>query len=134
MELVNEHGHKVTSDKKLVDAEGATIEKETEQKPLTTKEVGQSFAQHLIESAIKAPTNQHINNQFDVLYHAALNIIGHRILNVGLGMEEGNTLVEWDASRAFAQEKEVQEHITITVEEWKQKFMNGELKYHAGKK
>jgi hypothetical protein len=134
MNLVDENNRPLNAEpKKLVDSQGEAIEKEEQQKPLTTREVGQAFANHLINSAGQLPNNDTINSQFDVLYHTALNLLGHRILNVGLGMEHGNIIVEWDSSRAFACEKEVQEDLTRTIGEWKDKFMNGELAYHPGK-
>jgi len=134
MNLVDENGKDLsTIPMKLTDASGEELSSEPPKK-MTTKEIGSDLAAHMLNAALNMPNNEAINGQFDVLYHAALNILGHRILNVGLGFENANSIIEWDASRAFVHEKEVQEDLSKYVEEWKQKFMNGELQYHAGKK
>lgn len=140
MELVDGGGqplNKQTAEKKLVDAGGAEVvsEEKANQKQLTTRDVGVSMATHLIGSAQKQRTNEEVNKQLDVLYWCALNLLAHRITNVALGFGEEKTgILEWDASRGFAAEKEVQEHLTTTCEEWKTLFFNGELFFQPDKK
>lgn len=117
----------------LVNADGTPVVQETQQ-TMTVKEVGEETARRWLEVAMKAPTNEGVNIQFEVLYTAALNILAHRIVNVGLGFTEGNLAVEWEPSRAFASEKQCQEDLTATVDEWKTRFFNGELAFNPGKK
>lgn len=117
----------------LVDATGEKLQVPVKEDPATTKEIGQNIATNMITKASKAPTNALVNAQFDILYHVALNLLSHRITNVGLGFEEANAVVEWNPSRAFACEKEVQEHLSLTVDEWKNQFLNGELVFTPGK-
>lgn len=132
MQLVSDDGRPLNVEKKLVDNQGEEVSSKEPEK-LTTKEIGSGLACHMLNAATDMPNSELINNQFDVLYHAALNILGHRILNVGLGFTEVNTIIEWNASRAFAHEKDVQEDLTKYVEEWKIKYFKGELQFHAGK-
>lgn len=132
MHLVDENGQSLNTEKKLVDASGEQVSSAPET-PMTTADVGIQLANHMITSAMKLPNNELVNKQFDVLYYAALNILAHRIVNVGLGLETGNTIVEWDASRAFSSEKQTQEDLSKAVEDWKNQFFNGELAYHPGK-
>lgn len=132
MNLVNENGQPLNTDKKLLDASGDEVNAQPERQ-MTTADIGAQLASHLINAAMKFPNNDLVNTQFDVLYYAALNLLSHRVVNVGLGMEAGNLVAEWDASRAFAQEKQVQEHLSVCIEDWKNQFFNGELAYHPSK-
>jgi hypothetical protein len=133
MNLVDENNRSLNVEpKKLVDATGDEVSSQ-EPVPMTTADVGLQLANHMLTKAMALPNNELVNKQFDVLYHAALNILAHRIVNVGLGMEAGNLIAEWDASRAFASEKQVQEDLTQAVEQWKQQFFNGELYFNPGK-
>lgn len=130
--LVDHNGETATATKQLVDESGEGVSSE-KPAPLTTKKVGEQFASHLLQKAMEAPTGALVNNQFDVLYHMALNVIAHRILNVGLGMEQAQVIVEWNEERANVSFNEVREHLNITVEEWKQRYFNGELQYKPAK-
>lgn len=136
MELVDGNGQKLNAEpKKLVDATGDEVSSE-QPKAMTTKEIGEQLANHMITKAGAFPTNELINKQMDVLYHAALNILAHRVLNIGLGFaeESPSAIVEWNASRAFAAEKQVQEDLSEAVTNWKGQYFNGELVYHPSKK
>lgn len=131
--LVDENNRPLKAEpKQLVDATGEEVSSK-EPTPMTTADVGLQLANHMLTKAMELPQNELVNKQFDVLYHAALNILAHRIVNVGLGMEAGNVIAEWDASRAFASEKTVQEDLSQAVEQWKQQFFNGELYFNPGK-
>jgi hypothetical protein len=136
MELVDGSGNKLNKEpKKIVDAGGAEVQSEQKAPSITTKDVGLNMATHLINSAQKNKTNEDVNKQLDVLYWAALNILSHRIVNVALGFgEEKKGILEWDSSRAFAQEKEVQDHLSQVALEWKDMFFNGELFFQPEKK
>lgn len=139
MDLVNENGMPLRSDKKIVtndttivDATGEAINTKPEV-PMTTQEVGKALSTHMLNGALKFPTNELVNKQFDILYHMALNILCHRITNVGCGMEAGNIVAEWDNSRAFAAQKTVQEDLALMADNWKEQYFNGELVFHNGK-
>jgi hypothetical protein len=133
MDLVDNNGQKLNAEpKKIVDVQGEELSS-TPPKQMSTKDVGLALCNHMLTKAQAFPTNDLINKQFDVLFHMALNILAHRIVNVGLGMEAGNTIAEWDTSRAFAYRKEVEEGLETTVDEWKTQFFNGELYFNAGK-
>jgi hypothetical protein len=133
MELVDSNGQKLNAEKKIVDASGEQISSQPEQ-PLTTEQIGEMLANHMITGALKFPTDDLVNKQFDIIFHAALHIISHRILNIGLGFDkEGVIIPEWDNSRASAAEKTAQEQLSETITLWKEKFFNGEMNYHAGK-
>jgi len=127
----------------LIDCNGKPLKKRYENKivnesgqevnsrPMTTEEIGYQLASHLLNTATVKKNNEDVNKQFDVLYHAALHILSHRVVNVGLGFgEDVGAVCEWDASRAFAQEKDVQENLTKTIEQWKTMFFNGELTFN----
>lgn len=133
MELVDVNGQKLNANKKITDASGEELSSKLEA-PLTTEQIGEMLANHMITGALNYPNDELINKQFDIIFHAALNIIAHRILNVGLGFDkEGVIIPEWDNSRAFAAEKTAQEQLTEKIQVWKQKFFDGEMNYHAGK-
>lgn len=139
MNLVNENGMPlnadkkiVTNDPKIVDATGEEVSSKP-QAAMTTEEIGRALSTHMLNGALKFPTNELVNKQFDILYHAALNILCHRITNVGAGFEAGNLVPEWDNSRAFAAEKNVQEDLSLMAAKWKEQFFNGELAFHNGK-
>jgi len=133
LQLLDESGRPIsTTTPEILNAHGEEFETVV---PMTTKDLGQERARIMLDIAHKnSPTEAVEKLQLDVLYHLALNILAHRIVNVGLGMSEENAIVEWNSSHAFAYEKEVQEHLTLTVEEWKTQFFNGELVYQAKKK
>lgn len=131
--LVDENGNKLSAEpKKILDSQGEETSSEAP-KPMSTKDVGLALCNHMLTKAQSFPTNELINKQFDVLFHMALNILAHRVVNVGLGMEAGNSIAEWDATRAFAYRKEVEEGLETTVDEWKNQFFNGELYFNPGK-
>ena len=141
MNLVNENGMPINGNPKkivtheaaaIVDASGEEISTQPET-PMTTAEVGKALSTHMLNGALKFPTNDLVNKQFDILYHAALNILCHRITNIGAGFEAGNLVPEWDNSRAFAAMKTVQEELEMTQEQWKKNFFEGELVFHNGK-
>ena len=137
MELVGPNGEKPNTQKKLVDAGGAEVvsDEKAAQTKITTKDVGLNMATHLINSAQKQKTNDEVNKQLDVLYWCALNILSHRVTNIALGFgEDKKGILEWDASRAFASEKEVHEHLSQVNDEWKTMFFNGELFFQPEKK
>lgn len=129
--LVGENGQPLNVEKPLLDAQGNEVVKEEQ---ATTADVGAERARVMIELATKhAPNNETLNIHLDVLHHMALNILSHRIVNLALGMNIENNITEWDASRAFAAEKEVQESLSLTVNNWKTSFFNGELIYTPDK-
>lgn len=133
MDLVDGNGQKLKAEpKKILDSQGEETSSEAP-KAMSTKDVGLALCNHMLTKAQAFPNNELINKQFDVLFHMALNILAHRVVNVGLGMEAGNTIAEWDATRAFAYRKEVEEGLETTVDEWKDQFFNGELYFNPGK-
>lgn len=123
----------LTDRKEILDATGEAINTATEAPPMTTEEVGRHLSTHMLNGALKFPTNELVNKQFDILYHMALNILCHRITNIGCGMEAGNLVAEWDNSRAYAAEKQVQEDMAEKCVQWREQFFNGELVFHNGK-
>lgn len=118
----------------LIDREGNELELETEI-PMTTKDLGQERARIMIDIANKNSPSEDVHKlQLDVLYHLSLNILAHRISNVGLGMAEDSGISEWDEVRVSSFVEEVRNHLDMTVEEWKLHFFNGELVYQSKKK
>lgn len=136
--LVSETGQDlkeaVAQQKNLVDSEGQEIASGPGAAP-TTKDFGKNLATVWLNNASSQPTNEGVNKHLDVLYHAARNIIAHRIANIALGFgEKETTVTNWDASRCLTAEQDAQSDIEETVQEWKQDFFNGELAYHHEKK
>lgn len=110
----------------LVHADGEVIEPEAA--PLTTKEIGKRLAEHMLTAAdARSKSNEEVNKQMDILYWAALNILSHRILNIGLGFTEGTTFVAWDQSKADEAKQPVMRDFELTCADWLKMFHNGEL-------
>lgn len=132
MKILDANGNDPSKPKTIVNGAGQELSSKPPEQ-MTTRDVGKHIAADYINKAMKEQSNALVNNKFDILYHMALHILSHRIVNIGLGMEDAIAVAEWDSSRAFAAEKDVQEHLTATVEEWKTDYLNGELAYHPSK-
>lgn len=131
MDLINEHGQKIKNEKpKVLDASGSEVVTN-----LSTKDIGKKLAQHLLDGANAKTNNEDVNKQFEILYFAALNLLGHRVVNVGLGFnDETKTITEWDFKAAISEESNITEDLTKTVGEWRDAYFNGELTFKRRKK
>lgn len=131
MDLINEHGQKIKNEKpKVLDASGSEVVTN-----LSTKDIGKKLAQHLLDGANAKTNNEDVNKQFEILYFAALNLLGHRVVNVGLGFnDETKTITEWDFKAAINEDLKIGEDLSKTVGEWRDAYFNGELTFKRRKK
>lgn len=91
---------------------------------------GIDLANMLVDKAI---SQKDVSGEFLVLRYAAIHLLGGQIFKIGIGAPVEGQEQKYDASRAFAAEKEVQEHLTSNVTAWKNLFDNGQLKFTKAK-